>query len=78
MYLWCSLLPSEKLYVSLSRFYAKGTLMKQTVTFASDGHVVTNGHVVTVQTVFRIVSAVTIPKNHIWYRMGYIVKFIIV
>ena len=32
--------------------------MKQTVTFASDGHVVT------VQTVFRIVSAVTIPKNH--------------
>ena len=38
--------------------------MKQTVTFASDGHVVTNGHVVTVQTVFRIVSAVTIPKNH--------------
>ena len=41
--------------------------MKKTVTFASDGHVghvVTNGHVVTVQTVFRIVSAVTIPKNH--------------
>ena len=55
--------------------------MKQTVTFASDGpvgHVVTNGHVVTVQTVFRIVSAVTIPKNHMWYRMGYIVMFIIV
>ena len=43
--------------------------MKQTVTFASDGHVghvghvVTNGHVVTVQAVFRIVSAVTIPKT---------------
>ena len=35
--------------------------LKQTVAFASDGHV---GHVVTVQTVFRIVSAVTIPKNH--------------
>ena len=41
--------------------------MKQTVTFASDGHVshvVTNGHIVAVQTVFRIVSDVTIPKNH--------------
>ena len=36
--------------------------MKQTVTFASDGHVVTNGKVA-VQTVFRIVSAVTIPKK---------------
>ena len=82
VYLWCSLLPYEKLYVSLSRFCAKGTCnMKQTVTFASDGHVghvVKNGHVVTVQTVFRIVSAVTIPKNHMWYRMGYIVMFIIV
>ena len=81
VYLWCSLLPYEKLYVSLSRLCAKGTHMKQTVTFASDGHVghvVRNGHVVTVQTVFRIVSAVTIPKNHMWYRMGYIVMFIIV
>ena len=38
--------------------------MKQTVTFAADGHVDTNGHVVIVQTVFRIVSAVTILKNH--------------
>ena len=49
--------------------------MKQTVTFASDGHV---GHVVTVQTVFRIVSAGTISKNHMCYRMGYIVMYIIV
>ena len=24
---------------------------------------------VTVRTVFRIVSAVTIPKNHMWYRI---------
>ena len=30
---------------------------------------------VTVQTVFRIVSAVTIPKNLLWYWMGYIVIF---
>ena len=55
--------------------------MKQTITFASDGHVghvVTNGHVVTVQTGFRIVSAVTIPKNHMLYRRGYIVMCIIV
>ena len=30
---------------------------------------------VTVQTVYRIVSAVTIPKNHLWYRIGYVVIF---